>query len=324
MKRFNRFLATLCLALALCLAAQVALPAGVLTAALAEAGLSQTEATMYNDSTLQLKLNGVSGKVEWGSTKASVATVDASGLVYAKKVGTTKVFAVANGVKYTCAVKVISPLSVDVKKLTLDMGKSRDVMVTWEYTEQINVKWDNSAVVTASWGEWKGKTIPLKITAVSAGTTRITLSNVRTADTVTITVTVQKPGASKSQEISDLMGLKVSAANKKLKDKLKPGQLGYANKCFSVYCNSLKRINGIRLYTGKKRYTLMSVYPGMKSKAAVNALRAEGWKKAGRDKVGTLFVSSKDPDHVVRLQTSKGKVTCVAYFVPDTLPDSEI
>ena len=56
--------------------------------------------------TEQLYVNDISTGVTWYSRNSSIASITSSGLVTGRKKGTTTVYAVVNGVKLGCRVKV--------------------------------------------------------------------------------------------------------------------------------------------------------------------------------------------------------------------------
>ena len=59
---------------------------------------------MYD--TEQLRVNEISEGVTWYSKNINVATVDASGLVTGRKRGTTTIYAIVNGIKLGCRVRI--------------------------------------------------------------------------------------------------------------------------------------------------------------------------------------------------------------------------
>lgn len=81
--------------------------ATVLTPVSASAAkVSPKKATLYVGEKKQLKLSGVKGKVTWKSSKKSVAVVNKSGIVTAKKVGKCNILAKKSGKTYKCKVTV--------------------------------------------------------------------------------------------------------------------------------------------------------------------------------------------------------------------------
>lgn len=76
--------------------------------------LNKTTLTLTKGKTATLKISGTSKKVTWSSSKKSVATVNSSGKVTAKKAGTATITAKVNNKKYTCKVTVKDSTSTTV------------------------------------------------------------------------------------------------------------------------------------------------------------------------------------------------------------------
>ena len=68
--------------------------------------LSKTKISINKGKTAQLKLNGNSQKVRWGSTNKKVATVTSKGVVKGINAGTCKIYASVGGKKFYCKVTV--------------------------------------------------------------------------------------------------------------------------------------------------------------------------------------------------------------------------
>jgi uncharacterized protein YjdB len=68
--------------------------------------LNRKGVVMRQYDTEQLQVNEISDGVTWYSKNINVATVDSSGLVTGRKKGSTIIYAVVNGVKLGCRVKV--------------------------------------------------------------------------------------------------------------------------------------------------------------------------------------------------------------------------
>lgn len=69
-------------------------------------GLNFSSYSMEQYDTLQLRVEGVTTGVSWDITDSSVATISTTGLVSAKKGGTTTAVATVNGAKLTCRITV--------------------------------------------------------------------------------------------------------------------------------------------------------------------------------------------------------------------------
>lgn len=85
--------------------------------------ISKTKATMEVDSTLKLKISGSTSKTKWTSSKNTVATVNSSGAVTAKKEGQATITATVNSNIYTCEINVV------------DSNKNTEVASSKSYTE---------------------------------------------------------------------------------------------------------------------------------------------------------------------------------------------
>jgi hypothetical protein len=79
----------------------------VAPASASAAVISKEKATMEIDSTLKLKIQGNKETVLWSTSKKSVATVNNSGIVTAKKEGVAKITATVGEEEYVCTVTVV-------------------------------------------------------------------------------------------------------------------------------------------------------------------------------------------------------------------------
>lgn len=129
--------------------------------------LNKTAVTLYKGQTFQLKLSGASGKVSWKSRNSSVAVVNASGKITAKKPGTAKIVATVNKVSKVCTVTVKKPaIKLSKASATLycnDKTKNTITLKASVYGAKKTVKWttSNKAVAKVSNG---------KVTALKEGT----------------------------------------------------------------------------------------------------------------------------------------------------------
>ncbi len=73
----------------------------------AAGGLSEKTLTMTPATQKKLSISGAASKIKWSSSNKNVATVDAAGMVTARKKGNAKIKAVYKGKKYTCKTKVV-------------------------------------------------------------------------------------------------------------------------------------------------------------------------------------------------------------------------
>jgi len=96
--------------------------------ALAAPALSQTKANLGPGETLQLGVSGYEGVVKWKSSKPSVAKVSKTGLVKAKKKGSSRITAKCGRLKLSCKVTVsaanISSISLNAGAVEIQKGRT--------------------------------------------------------------------------------------------------------------------------------------------------------------------------------------------------------
>lgn len=80
--------------------------------------INKTKATIEVGSLLELEITGTQNKVTWKSSKVSVASVNSSGTVSAKKKGKAKITATVNGKKYICSITVTKSTTSSANKLS--------------------------------------------------------------------------------------------------------------------------------------------------------------------------------------------------------------
>lgn len=102
--------------------------------------LNKTTAVLIKGQTLQLKLANTSGKIIWSSSDKTIASVDTTGKVTAKKKGTAIITAKSSGKKYTCKISVETP---KLNKTTLTIAEGKTYKLTLSGTVQ-TVKWSSS------------------------------------------------------------------------------------------------------------------------------------------------------------------------------------
>ena len=127
--------------------------------------INKSKIILLTGQTIQLKVSETSGGTTWISSKKSVATVNKSGKVLAKKKGSAIITAKAGNKKYTCKVTVETP-KLNKKNVTLKVGENITLKVTG--TKQ-PVKWKSSRknVVTVKNGTITAKTA--NVTAMVLG-----------------------------------------------------------------------------------------------------------------------------------------------------------
>lgn len=149
----------------------LALPFGVQAA---EMKLNKTKLTLKKGKSYVLQMCNAGTEVVWKTSKKSVAVVNSSGKVTAKKKGTAVISAKVDGRTYKCKVTVTQPVTgvkLNQKNILVTEGKTYTVLKATVSPSNANnktLKWSssNKNVVKVS---SKGK-----ITAVSVGTATIT------------------------------------------------------------------------------------------------------------------------------------------------------
>ena len=104
--------------------------------------LNKTRRTMKVGQIYKLTVKGPHGAVKWKSSKKSVAAVDNSGVVRAKKKGTANIYAQVGKKKLKCRITVKNPApSINKKSLTLYRGGTFRLAVKYPTSK---VKWSSS------------------------------------------------------------------------------------------------------------------------------------------------------------------------------------
>ncbi len=114
----------------------------------AKISLSKKKVILEKGDNTKLKVKGTNGKVKWSSNKKAVATVNQSGKVFARGVGTATITAKVSAKKYTC--KVI------VKKSPTDSQGSGDddSSVSDEFTlSESSILIDSNTTIKAYYGK---------------------------------------------------------------------------------------------------------------------------------------------------------------------------
>ena len=170
--------------------------AGMTTAKVSAASLtlSQTSAKMYAGDKLKLKLEGTTKKITWTSSDPSVAKVNQKGRVTALKKGSAVIKARVGKKTRKCLITVKRTMTCDKKKVTFE-GTSTQYL-TLKLKKPGSLSWQNSnpSVAKCSWtNKWTDNdtTTRLKIKALNAGETTITLTNTYSKETYQVKVTVK-------------------------------------------------------------------------------------------------------------------------------------
>lgn len=139
-KRFATIVLALVLALSPFSVFSVVNPVQTVEAATVK--LNKARRTMKVGQIYKLTVKGPHGAVKWRSSKSSVAAVDNSGVVRAKKNGTANIYAQVGKKKLKCRITVKSPApSINKKSLTLYRGGTFRLAVKYPTSK---VKWSSS------------------------------------------------------------------------------------------------------------------------------------------------------------------------------------
>ena len=138
--------------------------------------------SLYRGQTLVLSAKVSSGrKVSWKSQKSSVATVNSSGKVTAKKHGTAKIRAIVDGVTKECEITVKSP-AIKLSRTSATIKKGKTLSLKAEVSSGNTPVWKSSRSSVASVNA-NGV-----VTARKTGTCIITVSEDGTKETCHIQV----------------------------------------------------------------------------------------------------------------------------------------
>ena len=139
-KRFATIVLALVLALSPVSVFSVVNPVHTVEAATVK--LNKARRTMKVGQIYKLTVKGPHGAVKWKSSKSSVAAVDNSGIVRAKKKGTANIYAQVGKKKLKCRITVKNPApSINKKSLTLYRGGTFRLAVKYPTSK---VKWSSS------------------------------------------------------------------------------------------------------------------------------------------------------------------------------------
>lgn len=146
LKELKRKLTALMLAMAMVITSPVIVARTVVTAEAATVKLNQTSATLYENDSLQLKVEGTKKKVTWKTSDKAVATVNSKGLVTAVKAGKATIAAKVGKKSYKCSI-VVNARSLDRTDILLNVGNTYDLELTGVDAEDVYWSSGNLAVV---------------------------------------------------------------------------------------------------------------------------------------------------------------------------------
>lgn len=152
--------------------------------------LNKTNITVYVGKTYKLEVKGTKKVVRWSSSNKKVATVTSKGKITGTNPGTTTIRAKVGNKSLKCKVKVKSILAANKTSVRINIGKKAKVKITFIKKGSVSYKISNPSIVSCSWGDFSGNTVPLTITAKESGSTTITISNSYSKEKIKIKVTV--------------------------------------------------------------------------------------------------------------------------------------
>lgn len=157
--------------------------------------MSKSSLTLYVGDTYSLKVqeNGAAKTAKWKSSKASIASVNQSGKVTAKKAGTATITGTRNGKSVTCKVTVKNKKTTVKPKIKLNQSSAtvyvrKSIQLKASVTgKSKTVKWttSNKSIATVNKNG--------KITGKKAGKVTITASANGVKATCTVTVKIKHP-----------------------------------------------------------------------------------------------------------------------------------
>ncbi len=198
MKKIKKILAACMIAIMLVCAAPVFCTPQLQASAASQTQtikLNKKKLSLYRTKTYTLKVSGTKQPVTWSTSNKKIVTVNKSGKIKAKRVGTAVITAKVANKKLKCKVTVNAPLTSTVSSLTLLEKQTKKVDVTYGLSGSVYWEVDDSDIATCEWTKkWNNNKTYLKIKGVKAGKTIVTISNDETSDIIRIPVTVKYNG----------------------------------------------------------------------------------------------------------------------------------
>ena len=169
--------------------------------------LSKTSKTLYVGDTYTLKLKGTTEKPGWHSSNPSIASVDNSGNITARKNGTVIITATYKKQTYSCSVEILPQhIFTQVKELGCTYETNLAVYIeNWKKDEIISYEVKDPSILSCKWAGTFNKTNTnlLTITPKQNGTTQIIISSNLSNQKQTITVHVSGYKSAKKDTFSE-------------------------------------------------------------------------------------------------------------------------
>lgn len=136
--------------------------------------ISEKSKTILKGQSFILRVTGTKAKVKWSSSKKSVASVNASGVVKGKKLGTAVITAKVNDKSYRCTVTVRQPVNkIKLSKTSVTLQKGRTI--TLKAAVKPNKAYNKAVVWASSNKSVASVTQKGKVTAKGTGNALITV-----------------------------------------------------------------------------------------------------------------------------------------------------
>lgn len=150
--------------------------------------LSDTSVNLCVRDKYQLRLTGTNKKVNWKSSKTSVAKVTSKGIVTARAKGTATITATVSKKNYKCRVRVNKTFKVD--KTSVSVKRNTDVTAFLSASGGVNATVADKKICSVTFGKWDGDYIPATIVPKKVGSTTIKFTNTANGEYCTLTVKV--------------------------------------------------------------------------------------------------------------------------------------
>lgn len=168
-------------------------------------GITKKNLTLGTGATDTIALNRIEGPVTWSISNNKIASIKANGVrceITAKKAGTAKIKAKANGKTYSCKLTVIKKgIKLSQKTITVEVGTKKKVIVS--SADDLTAISYEPDIVDYNWGKSSGNKSPLYIKGLKAGVAYIDVKTKHTDELKTIKVIVKKKNTNIQKPESD-------------------------------------------------------------------------------------------------------------------------